>query len=310
MSRLVAAGICATSFFGASLALAQPAPAPAPTPAPVPAPAPAPASEPTEPNDGARCIDAFGAAQRLRREGKLRASRAELEACGAATCPTALSSKCVEWLGEVRASIPTVVLAVRDARGGRDWPDAVLSIDGVRAPEALGGRAVELDPGPHVVRAEVDGKSVEESFVTTQGERGRPIELVIPRPVVSASPPPPLAPRRTDEDSSAAISPLVFVGFGVAVLGTAVGIGTGVAALLGSASSLEEQCGGTRCADTEANRDEHDGGVVLANVSTASFVVAGIGAALGGVGIALTVTSSDRTSAYVSPTSAGLRGRF
>jgi hypothetical protein len=78
------------------------------------------------------------------------------------------------------------------------------------------------------------------------------------------------------------------VGFGVGAAGLLVGVITG-AVTLGQASDLKDQCPDDRC--TEAQREDYDAALALSRVSTVSFVVGGLGAAVGLV--ALLVSGSD-----------------
>ncbi|MEJ7729211.1 MAG: hypothetical protein WKG00_08345 [Polyangiaceae bacterium] len=66
------------------------------------------------------CVDAHVAAQRLRRDGKLRAAREQLVSCARTSCPQVLVRECAAWLSEVEATIPSVLFEATD-EAGRDW---------------------------------------------------------------------------------------------------------------------------------------------------------------------------------------------
>lgn len=129
-----------------------------------------------------QCLAAADRGQLLRDEGKLMASRAELATCGAESCPAMVRRECVRWLEEMATRIPTVILAARDA-AGRDLPNARLSLDGAPLSSKSAGRSLELDPGPHTVRAELAGQgAAQESFVLREKERDRVVAVVLRSP--------------------------------------------------------------------------------------------------------------------------------
>lgn len=310
LRALFALGAAAPLGAPRAAAGAPPVP-PDPPPATFPStPSPDPATSASSEPAPSPCIESFGQAQRLRREGRLRASADELTRCGAATCPPAIVTKCVGWLTEVRAAMPTIVVSVRETRGGADVPDAVVFID-EESRGGASGRTLDLDPGPHKIRAASGERIARASIVVREGEKLRVVDLVLDDDHLDPSPrAAPAAPRPRDdvaEPGGPTISPLVFVGFGFAAVAGGIGIGAGAAAL-GEASSLEDTCGGTVC--DEAQRGDYQDGVTLANVSTGAFVLAGVGLALGGVGVALTLIDTEDASASVGPGGAHLRGRF
>ncbi len=128
-----------------------------------------------------RCIASADKGQLLRDEGKLRASRVELATCGADACPVVVRRECVRWLEEVDARIPTAIVTARDG-AGRDLPLAKLVLDGQVVPAERVGRSLALDPGPHTLRAEVGGRSAEESFILQEGERDRIVPVILRAP--------------------------------------------------------------------------------------------------------------------------------
>jgi hypothetical protein len=95
-----------------------------------------------------------------------------------------------------------VLFLARDPQG-RDVTDGVVSVDGVAIPHALEGSTVALDPGPHVVRFDNGGKTVESTVVLIQGEKNRRLEFTFvssgasSRPIPAEEPPPARAPIPT-----------------------------------------------------------------------------------------------------------------
>ncbi|XXT24056.1 hypothetical protein WME94_21185 [Sorangium sp. So ce429] len=149
------------------------------------------------------CAAAYERAQGLRRDGKLIAAREALIACSQPTCPAAAVADCGPWLAEVEKSLPSVVIAARDA-GGRERLDVRVLVDGRLLAAALDGKALPVDPGPHTFRYEpAGGPAVEERVLIREGEKNRAITVILgappaggpssPRPLAapaaSASPP-------------------------------------------------------------------------------------------------------------------------
>ncbi|WP_437564178.1 hypothetical protein [Sorangium sp. So ce542] len=142
------------------------------------------------------CAAAYERAQGLRRDGKLLAAREALIACSQPTCPAAAVADCGPWLAEVEKSLPTVVIAARDAHG-RERLDVRVLVDGRPLAAALDGKALPVDPGPHTFRYEpASGPAVEERVLIREGEKNRAITVTLgaSSTAAPASPPPPAAP--------------------------------------------------------------------------------------------------------------------
>ncbi|WP_437821176.1 hypothetical protein [Sorangium sp. So ce1078] len=141
------------------------------------------------------CAAAYERAQGLRRDGKLLAARQALIACSQPTCPAAAVADCGPWLAEVEQSLPTVVIAARDARG-RERLDVRVLVDGRLLAAALDGKALPVDPGPRTFRYEpASGPAVEERVLIREGEKNRALTVILGAPAAGApaSPPPPAA---------------------------------------------------------------------------------------------------------------------
>jgi hypothetical protein len=122
------------------------------------------------------CIEAYTAAQELRIQGKWRDAAVKAQACSSETCVAWARSDCATWYEELRRTIPSIRVSVRDETG-LDVTNARLSIDGL---EAGVNQAIELDPGAHVVRVErPSGAPVEQRIVVRGGERDRPIAISV-----------------------------------------------------------------------------------------------------------------------------------
>jgi hypothetical protein len=174
-----------------------------------------------------RCVAESDRGQEQRDRGALVEARASFRACAADECPAMLRKDCAAWLEQVDQSIPTMVLAAKDARGN-DLLGARAFVDGASHQEEYeSGRAIALDPGPHVVRFEHPPDApIELTVVLRMGERNREVigQLAAPPP----PPPPPPSPRSAPPLAVAAlppprreprrhVSPWAFVTGGVAI---------------------------------------------------------------------------------------------
>jgi hypothetical protein len=132
---------------------------------------------PTTQEVDAACTVAYTGAQRLRKKGQFRAAKAQLEACARPACSPVLRGDCTQWLGEVDAAMPSVVVAAR-MPSGDDAMNVRVLVDGAVLTEKVGGLAVEVDPGPHVFRFEAPGgQPIEKQFVIREGEKARRIDV-------------------------------------------------------------------------------------------------------------------------------------
>jgi len=122
------------------------------------------------------CIDAYEAGQQRRAEGQLVAAKHAFERCAARACPSVTQPDCATWLAEIDATLPTIVIAVRDA-DGRDRDDASVDVDGVRVADRLDGRAMPVDPGKRRVRVRLGGEERAVELVVREGERGRTVAV-------------------------------------------------------------------------------------------------------------------------------------
>jgi hypothetical protein len=206
--------------------------------------------------DTEECSRAYEAAQRSRLHSKLIEARSALVICSQDSCPAALRKDCVAWLAEVNDAMPAVALHVRGG-DGCDRPDATTWIDGNVVARGAEGLPIEMDPGPHTVRAEVDGTMVEQTVVVSAGDRKRIVTLsppsaaatcgeIGPPPVVKVESPP-TPPTR---EGSRPIPPLVYVLGGASLIGFGVGTGFGISGW--SQKGTLDHCKGA-CADRDVD---------------------------------------------------------
>jgi hypothetical protein len=138
------------------------------------------AQRPTPSATKLACLQASDKAQQLRVAGKLLAARDTLRICVQDSCPGVVRDACAQWLNEVQASLPSIVIGAKDA-DGKDILDLKVSIDGKLVTEHPGGLAVAIDPGRHKMKYEKpDGVVLEEEILVGEGAKNREVEVVFP----------------------------------------------------------------------------------------------------------------------------------
>jgi len=177
------------------------------------------------------CIDAAEQGEKAQSRANLVKARELFTRCAASDCPSVLRHDCTTWLDETTRQIPSVVVGARDANG-QDVLDATATVDGVRAQDRLDGTAIELNPGPHVIRVEGSNHgSAEQRVVIRAGEKSRTIVLTLAASVEPSSPVVSAAPSSTARSTDVTASPTPERGSGGVPLGVVVFGGVGVAAL-------------------------------------------------------------------------------
>ncbi len=198
----------------------------------------------------------------------------------------------------------------------------IVQVDGVTVPPAALGQPRAVNPGTHAVSARVgSGVETKATLDTKEGET-RDIELIVQAP--AEAPPPVVGPGPTEETpresakhgKSNSLATVSFVVGGVAAI---VGVGSGIAAMSGE-SDLAEKCTNKLCG--REYHDDLDSAKSWGNVSTASFIIAGLAVGVGLVSTLLNSSSSRRgsrdaparTGVRVTPTiglgGAGFHGSF
>ncbi len=135
-----------------------------------------------------RCVAQSDEGQYLRDHGKLTQARASFVACAQTECPSVVRRACAEWLQDVDARLPSVVISLRDDKG-KDI-SGQLRMDGERVDQPS-GRALTVDPGFHVFEGVVPGKpKAQVQLLVKEGEKNVPIALVVAPPPKPVAPPP------------------------------------------------------------------------------------------------------------------------
>jgi hypothetical protein len=215
-----------------------------------------------------RCLTAHTQAQRLRQDGKLRASREQLLVCARTSCPNVVRAECGEWLGEVLALLPTVVIAAR-AADGTDLAEVRVTVDREPVLSHLDGRELELDPGLHTLRLEASGfEPAEQTIVVREREKARALAFTMPKVTTSLPAARSLPPGGNNE-----ARPVPVVVYGLGALGIAALGSFAYFGLSGRAEyfDLKDRCGpGCTSSDVAPMRTR----LLLADVSLGVSVVA------------------------------------
>jgi hypothetical protein len=195
-------------------------------------------------DDKQDCIAASEAGQDQKLRGSLRGAREQLLICARDVCPAIVRQDCTQWLTEIIAALPSVVVGARDWQG-HDLVDVTVSVDGAVVASKLDGKPIAIDPGVHIFHYEsASGAApVEEHMLIRQGERNRTLTVTflpppgaVPTSAESAPAPPPARSR----------SPLTYVFGGVGL--AAIGAGTILGVSANSDASTAREAAPAGCA--------------------------------------------------------------
>ncbi|WP_394842679.1 hypothetical protein LZC95_37105 [Pendulispora brunnea] len=194
----------------------------------------------------ARCTDAAVSGQKLRATGALRAASERFAHCIAPDCPGVIRRDCGKWLGEIGEAMPSMVFQVVDAQGN-DVHDGAIFSDGEELAGAMEGRAVNVDPGSHIVAYVQGTERVEQNVVVREGERNRHLQFRLANRNVPVVPSFDKLPSSEPPPAQASHSPWPWVlgGAGVAALGVGTGFwiaGTNAHSDLGSSCAPTHSC--------------------------------------------------------------------
>jgi hypothetical protein len=168
------------------------------------------------------------------------------------------------------------------------------------------GVPLPVNPGAHTLVVRVkDHEDTTESVTIAEGESKRvelkmgAVKKAVVGPVVGPAP-------GTEQGGT---SPLVYAGFGVGIVGVAVGTVTGILAF-GKAGTAKDECPTpTDCNQTGV--DAASSGRTFGTISTVGFIVGGLGAAVGVYGLLWGKPKASTSLAVsVGPMGGGVRGTF
>ncbi len=225
--------------------------------------------------------------------------------------PFAEARATAETLGnDVEARIPTLRITLVGLAAGAT---PKVAVDGAEIPPAALVAPRAIDPGHHVVTANVDGPPKTQELDITERET----KVVTLDLTVTPQPPPPEAETRSE--SSPRNHVLSFIGFGVGAAGIIAGSVTGLLAISSFNSAKSKGCVDNRC--PPASYGDLDTASTMATTSDIAFIVGGVGVAVGVVGLFVgNKGSSDANvpggtaaftvSPWLGPGSAGVHGSF
>jgi hypothetical protein len=209
--------------------------------------------------DKQACAAAHEESQVLRQKGSLKAARERLKTCARDACPAIVRSDCVTWLDQVERSMSSIVVAAQ--KGSAELVDVRVFLDGGLVASRLNGKAIEIEPGEHLLRFETAGsKPLQRQVVIREGEKSR---LVSVRFDEGAAAPAPVPPAPVYERP---VPAGVFVFAGLGLVGMAGFAGFGLAGKSAESDLRDSNCA-PRC-----DRDDVNGArtkYVLANASLA-----------------------------------------
>jgi hypothetical protein len=217
-------------------------------------------------DDREQCATAADQAQQLRDEGKYRRAREQLLVCARDVCPAPIKRDCLDWLGQVEQTAPTVVFGAKD--GAKDLSDVKVYVDNVGVTDRLDGKPVQMDLGKHTVKFEYQGQTKEEDVIIGAGQKNRNVTVTFGG-VATPAPPAGGPPGADTGGKEGSIVPaLVVGGIGVLALGSFAIFGLGGKS---DVSDLEKTCK-PHCAETDVDKARTK--LIIADISLGVGVVA------------------------------------
>jgi hypothetical protein len=158
-------------------------------------------------------------------KGHLVEARAQFVMCAAAPCPRVVTQDCEQWLGQIDAAMPTVILSAE--LDGRDVSDVKVLVDGVPFAEKADGLALNVDPGEHTFQFERASEFRTVTIVVREGEKRRlvAISLTAPKAPVAETHDAPAPAPPPAKDSRRTVLGFSLLGLGVVGLGASAFFG-------------------------------------------------------------------------------------
>jgi hypothetical protein len=266
----------------------------------------------------ADCLVASDASLRSEGDHQLRAERAQLLTCAAASCPADIRKECIRRVEEVNAAIPTITFEARDA-DGNDVSAVTVTMDGEELTGRLDGVAIAIDPGDHAFTFQAEGHpTARKRFVIREGQKDRREVITFagtnagPAAATEAAAPAPLT-AAPGHAGGAGPGPQAVVGIvvlGVGVVG--LGAGTALGFLAKSKRDDAQRVCPDRCAD-QSGVDMWADASTTGNLSTIAFIAGGA-AVVGGAVLWLTAgrgsSGASQAQVGIGPGSVSVRGRW
>jgi hypothetical protein len=219
-----------------------------------------------------QCAEADSKAQTLRTDGKLSATREQLQICSNAACPALIRDDCAQRIDEVNRVQPTIVLSAKSG-AGQDLVDVKVTIDGQPFTDKLDGRQLAIDPGDHEFVFTSPGEDpITRHIVIRESEKARAETVTIGKP--------PVIPTR---DQNGPVDPNAgrtqrYLGLGAAgvgVVGVVVGAVFGLSASSSWSNAQKECPSANNCSQPQAG-DDRSNALSKSTVSTIGFIAGGV----------------------------------
>ena len=220
------------------------------------------------------CAQQHERSQVQRLEGRLLEARDALRHCADAACPALIRTDCAEWLVQVQQNVPAIVPIAQSDAG--DETNVRVFLDGKLVAERLTGQALEVNPGAHQVRFELEGyPPVSQNIVVREGERRH----VVPVRFSKQEQPPepgtgPRAPTSEAPDAVPSHRPIPVLTY---VLGGVAVVAAGTGTFFGLRALSEKEDRRNDCAPF-CSDDQADGVRNTALVADIAFGVAAVSA--------------------------------
>lgn len=181
-------------------------------------------------------------------------------------CPAPIKRDCLDWLGQVEQTAPTVVFGAKD--GAKDLSDVKVYVDGAAVTDRLDGKPVQMDLGKHTVKFEYQGQTREEDVIIGAGQKNRNVTVTFGATPAQGAVPPGSPPSSDTGKEGSIVPALVVGGIGVVALGSFAIFGLGGKS---DVSDLEKTCK-PRCAESDVDKARTK--LIIADISLGVGVVA------------------------------------
>jgi hypothetical protein len=222
-------------------------------------------------------------------------------------------------LGELQPRIPRLRIRVEGAAAN----EIEMTVNGAKMAVALLGIDLPTDPGRRHIVGKRGAEAVEQMIDLAEGDRKDTVLRFItapPAPIVAEVPPAPAMTNQRTTPAPVTVEATAaapgdhsqrtwgWVVAGVGAAGLLTGVVTGIAVMTNS--GLRNDCPNGACPASKSGSAETYN--LMRNISTAGFIVGGVGTALG-VTLLLWTPKGEaepRVALWLGPSSAGVKGAF
>lgn len=184
-----------------------------------------------------QCVNAYQGAQVDLKQSALGSAREKIAICLASSCPRVLQTDCADWLKNIDARQPSVVLSFQ-GKDGTPMTGVTATLDGKPFAGKTDGRAVDVDPGEHTFTFAPPGEAkVDVRVIVREGEKSQKVDA-ISKLYVAPKPPPgsgPLASQQQPVRTERPVPWQVYALGGVGLAGVGSFAGFGISGTRGKA---------------------------------------------------------------------------